>query len=62
VDHYFLKRIDAKFFSEANFGDKIQVYLETAPEAHIFTHTMRNNSDDKLFATAYTEWMRRGEG
>jgi acyl-ACP thioesterase len=59
IEEYFLKRIDAKFFSEANFGDKIQVYIEETPEKYSFAHTMRSNSDDKLFVAAHTEWGRR---
>jgi acyl-ACP thioesterase len=56
-DCYFLKRIDAKFFSEARLGEKVHVYREQDAE-NIFTHTMRSGSDDKVFAAAYTEWSR----
>jgi acyl-ACP thioesterase len=56
VENYYLKRIDAKFFSEAKFGEKIQVYLEDGQEKNTFSHTMRSNLDGKLFAAAYTEW------
>ncbi|MDR1246000.1 MAG: hypothetical protein LBK57_03115 [Clostridiales Family XIII bacterium] len=58
VEGYYLKKIEAKFFSEANFGEKIQVYLDGGGEENIFTHTMRSNLDDKLFVAAYTEWEK----
>jgi acyl-ACP thioesterase len=58
VEEYYLKRIDAKFFSEAKFGEKIQVYLEEGEGKNIFTHTIRSNSDNKLFGAAYTEWEK----
>jgi acyl-ACP thioesterase len=57
-ERYRLKRIDAKFFSEAGFGDRIRVYLEQMPEKRIFRHAMKNVSDDRLFVAAHTEWEK----
>jgi acyl-ACP thioesterase len=58
VENYYLKRIDAKFFSDAKFGEKIQVYLEESQGKNIFTHTMRSNLDGRVFTSAYTEWEK----
>jgi acyl-ACP thioesterase len=58
VEKYYLKRIDAKFFSDAKFGEKIQVYLKQWQGGNIFTHAMRSNLDNKLFASAHTEWEK----
>ena len=56
LDKYFLKTINAKFFSEAKFGDKIQVYIDDNLGNNNFLHTMKNNADNKKFARAHTQW------
>ncbi len=58
VDNYYLKIINAKFFSEAAYGGKVQVYLEEGPEDLMFRHTMKNSSNGKLCVNANSVWEK----
>ncbi|MCL1994051.1 MAG: thioesterase [Spirochaetes bacterium] len=58
ADHYFLREINAKFFAEAKFGEKIQVYTNDDLESHKFLHTMKSSVDQKVFAKAHTQWEK----
>jgi hypothetical protein len=55
-DEYLLKTINAKFYSEAKYGEKIQVYIDSDLENNTFTHTMKSNFDNKLLVAAHTKW------
>jgi acyl-ACP thioesterase len=56
LDSNILKRINAKFYSEAKYGEKVQIYIEHKQEQNIFLHTMKSNLDNKLFVAAHTVW------
>jgi len=58
LDHYFLKRIDAKFYTEANYGEKVQVYSKDEMERNAFLITMKSNKSGKLYAAAHTIWKK----
>jgi acyl-ACP thioesterase len=57
LDNYILKTINAKFYSEANYGEKIQVYIEHEHIKNTFLHTMKSNIDNKIFVAAHTTWV-----
>jgi len=59
LDNYFLKRVNAKFYHEANLGEKIQVYTKNEMEQNIFLITMKSNMNNKLLAAAHTVWEKR---
>jgi len=59
LDNYYLKRINARFFSEANLGEKIRVYNKNETEQQIFLHTMRSNINNRLLAAAHTIWEKK---
>jgi acyl-ACP thioesterase len=56
VDKYYLKKINAKFFTEAKLGEKIQVYINEKLGNNNFLHTMKSFDDEKTFAKAHTQW------
>ena len=56
LDNCILKRINARFFSEGKFGEKIRVYKNNEVDQNIFLHTMRSNMDNRLIAAAQTVW------
>ena len=56
LDNYNLKRINARFFSEGKFGEKILVYEKNDMYKNVFLHTMRSNMDNRLIAAAQTIW------
>jgi acyl-ACP thioesterase len=56
LDDYLLETISAKFYSEAKYGEKIQVYVENNLEDKTFMHTMKSNLDNKLLVAAHTKW------
>jgi acyl-ACP thioesterase len=56
-DNYFLRQINAKFYSGAIYGEKIRV-MEQAIKQNIFSHTMRSSLDNRLLATAYTAFEK----
>jgi len=58
LDNYILKLINAKFYSEAKYGEKIQIYIDREEENNHFQHTMKSNIDNKVFAAAHTIWER----
>jgi acyl-ACP thioesterase len=58
VDNYYLKVINAKFFEEAKFGEKIQVYINDDLGNNNFLHTMKSGINNKMFAKAHTQWMK----
>jgi hypothetical protein len=53
---YLLETINAKFYSEAKFGEKIQVYTEGNSGENTFMHAMKGKLDDKLLVAAHTRW------
>ncbi|MDR2088654.1 MAG: hypothetical protein LBP73_04790, partial [Clostridiales Family XIII bacterium] len=55
AERLFLRRIDARFYSEAKYGEKIRIYREE-PAPGVFLHTMRSNADNRLFAAAHSVW------
>ena len=56
LDNYILKRINARFFSEGKFGERIRVYKNNDADKNVFLHTMRSNIDNRLIAAAQTIW------
>jgi acyl-ACP thioesterase len=58
LDNYILKTINAKFYSEAKYGEKIQIYIEHENSKNTFLHTMKSNVDNKIFAAAHTLWAK----
>jgi acyl-ACP thioesterase len=56
TDSYFLKVINAKFFEEAKFGEKIQVYINDNIGGNNFLHTMKSSIDNKMLAKSHTQW------
>jgi acyl-ACP thioesterase len=60
LDNYILKTINARFYSEAKYGEKIQIYIEYEYEntKNTFLHTMKSNIDNKIFAGAHTIWVK----
>ena len=56
LDNCILKRINARFFSEGKFGEKIRVYKNNEADQNVFLHTMRSNLDNRLLAAAQTVW------
>ena len=58
-DNYFLKSAKARFYSEANFGEKIRVHSRNEMEKKIFLHTMRSNINNRLLAAAHTTWEKK---
>jgi hypothetical protein len=56
LDGYILETINAKFYSEAKYGEKIQVYVDSDLEKNAFIHTMKSKYDNKLFVVAHTKW------
>ena len=59
LDNYYLKTINAKFFSEAIIGEKIQVYSENRLKENEYLITMKSNINDKLLAAAHTIWKEK---
>ena len=59
MDNYFLKKIDARFFSEAYLGEKIRVYSKNEMDKKIILHTIRSNINDRLLAAAHTVWEKK---
>lgn len=58
LDEYLLETINAKFYSDARYGEKIQVYVDSNSENNIFIHTMKSKIDNKLFVVAHTKWKK----
>jgi acyl-ACP thioesterase len=58
VDDYSLKTINARFYSEAKFGDKIRVFVNDRVGKNSFLHTMKNAGGDKTFVVAHTQWEK----
>jgi acyl-ACP thioesterase len=59
LDNYYLKIINAKFFSEATYGENIQIYIKNDFKNNTFVHTMKNNLSNKLYVVANTQWEKR---
>jgi len=59
TDRYALKRVNAKFYAEAKYGEKIRIYLKHEPRQNAFMHTMRSNLDNRLLAAAHTVLEKR---
>jgi acyl-ACP thioesterase len=58
TDDYVLKRVNAKFYSDAKYGEKIRIYMKHDAEQNVFLHTMRSNLDGRLLAAAHTVWEK----
>ena len=58
LDNYLLESINGKFYSEAQYGEKIQVYSNVNTQENSFNHTMKSNMDNKLLAVAHTRWKK----
>jgi acyl-ACP thioesterase len=56
TDNYFLKQINAKFFSGAEYGEKIRIFMEA--KQNMVSHTMRSSLDNRLLASAHTAFER----
>jgi len=59
TDRYVLKRVNAKFYSEAKYGEKIRIHIKHEPDRNAFLHTMRSNLDNRLLAAAHTVLEKR---
>ncbi|MCL2175999.1 MAG: thioesterase, partial [Treponema sp.] len=60
LENYYLKTVNARFFSEANIGEKIQVYSENGTEENEYLITMKSNiNNNKLLAAAHTVWKEK---
>ncbi|MDR3172648.1 MAG: hypothetical protein LBU19_00220 [Treponema sp.] len=57
-DNYILKRIDAKFYSDAKYGEKIRIYMSRETERNIYLHTMKSSLDNKMLVAAHSRWER----
>jgi acyl-ACP thioesterase len=57
VDNYILKNINGKFFSDAQYEEKIRIYMESEKEQR-FLHTMKSNVDNRVLAAAHTIWEK----
>jgi acyl-ACP thioesterase len=58
VDNYYLKLINAKFFSEARYGEKVQIYVKEDFEKSTFSHTMKNDISNTLYVSANSKWEK----
>jgi acyl-ACP thioesterase len=56
LDKYLLMVIHAKFYTEAKYGEKIQVYLDDSSGCGRYMHTMKSNCHNKLLAVAHSKW------
>jgi len=59
TDEYVLKRVNAQFYSEAKYGEKIRIHAKYEPRQNVFLHTMRSNLDNRLLAAAHTVLEKR---
>ena len=59
LDNFYLKTINARFFSEANIGEKILVYAENGQGENEYQITMKSNINNKLLAAAHTVWNKK---
>jgi len=59
TNEYVLKKVNAKFYSEANYGEKIRVHVRHNLGESVFSHTMRSNLDNRLLAAAHTILEKR---
>jgi acyl-ACP thioesterase len=58
LDNYMLENINGKFYTEAQYGEKIQVYADKSSTDNSFNHTMMSNIDNKLLVAAHTKWKK----
>jgi len=58
LDNYILKSVNAKFYTEAKYGEKIQIYINQEEENIQFQHTMKSNIENKVLAAAHTVWEK----
>jgi acyl-ACP thioesterase len=58
VEMYYLKKINAKFYAEAKYGEKVRVYINDNLGNDNFLHIMKNDVDDKTLAKAHTRWEK----
>jgi acyl-ACP thioesterase len=58
LDEYFLNVINAKFYSETQFGEKIQIYIHHDKNNNTFLHNMKSSLDNRLLSAAYTKWEK----
>ena len=62
ADYYMLKKINAQFFSEGKYGEKVRVLKNTdtanGMDQNAFFHTMMSTRDDRVLAAAHTVWEK----
>jgi acyl-ACP thioesterase len=61
LDGYLLETINAKFYSEAKYGEKIQVFVDNNLGENTFLHTMKSKIDNILLVVAHTKWKEMKE-
>jgi len=59
INNHYLYSIDGRFIAEAQYGDTILVFTERDINDNSFTHTIRNQNNNKICATAKTLWKER---
>jgi acyl-ACP thioesterase len=57
-DNYILKKVTAKFYSDAKYGEKIQIHVKNEMEQNMFLHTMKSSLDNRLLAAAHSSWEK----
>jgi acyl-ACP thioesterase len=57
-DNYILKKVTAKFYSDAKYGEKIQIHVKNEMGQNMFLHTMKSNLDNRLLAAAHSLWEK----
>ncbi|HEY0261611.1 MAG TPA: acyl-ACP thioesterase domain-containing protein, partial [Chitinophagales bacterium] len=55
VDNYYMKTINCRFIAEANYGEKIEVFIDEQGPEKDFAHIIKTDSG-KICATATSQW------
>lgn len=59
TDQFYLHSIDGRFLSELKYGDLVKSYTDNDINAESFTHTIKEQSRNKICATAKSVWKAR---
>jgi len=59
LDNFYLHSIDGQFIAEAQYGDTIQSFTERDKNDNSFVHTIKNQNNNTVCATAKTIWKKR---
>lgn len=59
VDDCYLHTIEGRFVGEAQYGDTLFSFTENDADDLSFVHTVKNESNDKVCASARTIWKKR---